>query len=96
MNDGTLCNMLKKMFSCKTILTVHYAEWAFPLFGNKKRFLEIVSTPPEKLYSAQEKNIASGKASAESLLHAADHIITVARHEADTLQQIYRVDKFRF
>lgn len=93
MNDDMLCNTLKKTFSCKTILTVHYAEWAFPLFGNKKRFLEILSTPPDKLSSQQEKNIVAGKASAESLLHTADHIITVARHEAETLQQVYRVEK---
>lgn len=91
MHDQVLCRLLKKIFACRVILTVHYAEWAFPLFGNKKRFLEILSTPHEKLSTPQEKDILAGKESTARFLADCDHIIVVACHEAQTLKEIYGV-----
>ena len=93
MGDEKLCKLLKQTFKCKVMITVHYAEWAFPLFGNKQRFKEIINKSPDDLNSVMEKNIYYGKSHTEEFLKSCDKIITIARHEVDTLHEVYNIDK---
>lgn len=39
-----LVEELKKIFDCKIILTVHYLDWCFRLFGSLERFRKILET----------------------------------------------------
>lgn len=91
MNDGVLCEQLRKAFNGIIVLTVHYMEWAFSLYGNKDRFLEVVKKTENQIETAEEKNIHQNKRGTERLLNNCERIIAVARHEWNTLQEVYQI-----
>ena len=39
---SVLVTELKKAFDCKVILTIHYFDWCFNLFGNYTRFKKVI------------------------------------------------------
>lgn len=91
MLDVQYCRAFRKYYKCKIIFTIHYAEWAFPLFGNKNRYKEIINTPLSLLDNKTHKDILNSKHTTEAFLKACDKVITIASHEAETINELYDI-----
>lgn len=91
MTNPALVSILKKMFKCKVITTVHYTTWSFSLSGNQKRLESILSgnkTKPDNF----EKQIRKDVRADQRMLEKSDRFICVAQHTLDNFRNIYDMD----
>lgn len=83
---------LKKAFDCRIVLTVHYLDWCFRLFGDLKRFREIIETYPivqNKKVIERIKEITQGE---KEIFQIVDHIICLSTITRQILQDDYRIN----
>lgn len=91
MTNPALVSILKKMFKCKVITTVHYTNWNFLLSGNQKRLQSILSenkTKPDNF----EKQIRKDVRADQRMLEKSDRFICVAQHTLDSFRNICDID----
>lgn len=91
MTNPALVSILKKMFKCKIIMTVHYTNWGFSLSGNQKRLKSILSenkTKPDNLEKQIRKDVRADK----RMLEKSDRFICVAQHTLDNFKNICKID----
>lgn len=87
MTNPELVFILKKMFRCKVITTVHYTNWSFSLLGDRERLKSILSghsTKPGDLEKEIRKDIKSDK----KMLEKSDRFICVAQHTMNSFRDI--------
>lgn len=91
MTNPTFVSILKKMFKCKIITTVHYTNWSFSLLGNQKLLQSIVSrnkTKPDNFEKQIRKDLRADK----RMLEKSDRFICVAQHTLDSFKSISNLD----
>lgn len=91
MTQPTLVSILKRMFRCKIITTVHYTNWSFSLLGNQRWLQSILSvnkTRPSNFEKQIKKDIKEDK----RMLEKSDRFICVAQHTLDNLKNICNID----
>lgn len=81
-NQYSLVSELKRLYKCHVILTVHYLEWIFKLYGDKKELLKLLNLPLEELNKEQEYLINSFR-SEQALFAMCDRVIAIANHSAE-------------
>ena len=84
-----LTEELKKAFDCKVVVTVHYLNWCFSLFGNRTRFRRILA--PE--VTDDEKAIEVSYRDEKELFTKVDHIICLSENTRDILQDDYQINQ---
>ena len=84
-----LVSILKKMFKCKVITTVHYTNWSFALLGNQQKLREILT---KRKLDCSEKNIRKGIKVDKKMLGKSDSFICVAQHTLDSFNDICGID----
>jgi glycosyltransferase len=89
MTNPDLVSILKKMFKCKVITTVHYTNWSFALLGNQQKLREIQI---KKKLNPQEKNILKDIKADKKMLEKSDSFICVAQHTFDSFKDICGID----
>ena len=89
MTNPDLVSMLKKMFKCKVITTVHYTNWSFVLLGNQQKLKEILT---KKKLDHNEKNIRKDIKADKKMLEKSDSFICVAQHTFDSFKDICGID----
>lgn len=91
MTNPALVSILKKMFKCKIITTVHYTNWSFSLLGNQRRLQSILSgnkTKPDNFEKQIKKDVRADK----KMLEKSDRFICVAQHTLDSFSTICDID----
>ena len=89
MTTPYLVSILKKMFKCKVITTVHYTNWSFVLLGNQQKLKEILT---KKKLDHNEKNIQKDIKADKKMLEKSDRFICVAQHTLDSFKNVYGID----
>ena len=89
MTNPDLVSILKKMFKCKVITTVHYTNWSFALLGNQEKLKEILT---KKKLDNNEKNIRKDIKADKKMLEKSDSFICVAQHTFDSFKDICGID----
>jgi glycosyltransferase len=85
MENPTFVRQLKKMFHCKTVLTVHYTDWSLTLNGDFRRAKRLLnSKPTDPLEREVVKNLKNDLA----LLKAVDKTVFIAAHTRNTYNQL--------
>ncbi|MDR3258168.1 MAG: TIGR04157 family glycosyltransferase [Fusobacteriaceae bacterium] len=92
MDNEFLAIWLKKIFKCKVILTTHYTEWSFILFGDYKKLHDIVKKS-DKESNFIVKKILTHIDKEKKLSEACDHLICPAHHTSIYLREILSVDQ---
>lgn len=92
MSDGEFAALLKKRFSGKVILTVHYKNWAFSLAGDTE-LLKTVLNKKKRERSKFEKSIVEEFDDEKVFMQKyCDKVIAIANHSYITLSSIYGID----
>lgn len=91
MTNPALVSILKKMFKCKIITTVHYTNWSFSLLGNQKRLKSILSENNSKPDNF-EKQIRKHVKADQMMLGKSDRFICIAQHTLDSFRNICDID----
>ena len=89
MANPNLVVMLKKMFKCKIITTIHYANWSFALQGNQEKLIELLT---KKKLDSKEKAIVKEIKADKKMLEKSDCFICVAQHALDSFRDVYTLD----
>ena len=89
MTNPDLVSILKKMFKCKVIITVHYTNWSFALLGHQEKLKEILT---KKKLDSNEKNIRKDIKADKKMLEKSDSFICVAQHTFDSFKDICGID----
>jgi len=89
MTNPDIVSILKKMFKCKVITTVHYTNWSFALLGNQEKLKDILT---KKQLNSNEKGIKRGIKADKKMLEKSDSFICVAQHTLDSFQDICGID----
>jgi glycosyltransferase len=92
MNYEHLVKELKKAFRCKVILTVHYTNWSFDLFGNYKILLKTLNAKKKDL-SDFEKRIVNSFMEDVRMINRCDRLICVARHSLDSFTENSNINR---
>ena len=88
MRMADLAIALKAKFPlAKILVTVHYTEWSFLLFGDKKKLQEMLSYPEK----TENKPICKCVELEKLLLDVCDQVIAIARHSYNDLVHIYGI-----
>lgn len=83
---------LKAKFPYSRILmTVHYTNWCFVLFGDRDKLRKILNHPENKENIHLLKNIESEKL----LLSTCDLVIGISKHSYEDLRNIYKIPKHK-
>lgn len=83
---------LKKAFDCRIVLTVHYLDWCFRLFGDLKRFREIIETYPIMQNRKVIERIKEMTQGEKEIFQIVDHIICLSTITRQILQDDYRIN----
>jgi glycosyltransferase len=89
MTNPGLVSILKKMFKCKVITTVHYTNWSFALLGNQQKLQNILT---KKTLNPREKSILKDIKADKEMLEKNDSFICVAQHTFDSFKDICGID----
>lgn len=81
---------LKKHFTGKVILTIHYLEWALELYGDTAQMKPIKMMDPADL-NPDQKRLRDYYETDKKLLDLCDHIIALSAHSTETLQGLYEI-----
>ncbi len=79
---------LKKAFDCKVILTIHYFDWCFNLFGNYTRFKKVMENDLHDDEIEKLKNIFLKEK--ETFLNV-DHIICLSNNTKQDLLDNFKI-----
>jgi len=84
-----LITKLKKTFSCKIILTVHFTDWSFLLTGNfRKLKLLLDKVQKKQAISQYEKGVIDTIQSDKTIFQQTDLILFIAQHTVKTYSQL--------
>ena len=89
MTNPDLVSILKKMFKCKVITTVHYTNWSFALLGNQEKLKEILT---KKELVDKEKSIRKDIKADKRMLEKSDRFICVGQHTLESFNDICEID----
>ncbi|MDR2913993.1 MAG: TIGR04157 family glycosyltransferase [Tannerella sp.] len=84
-----LSENLRRFFSCKIILTIHYLDWGFRLSGNTVRFRQILVVQETDQADEFNKSIIESYRKEKELFEMVDHIICLSRNTQQILQNDY-------
>ena len=85
MTNPEFVSILKKLFKCKVITTVHYTNWSLSLLGNQNRLKSILSGSTAGL-NQSEKQIRKDVMGDKKMLEKSDRFICVAQHTLNSLK----------
>lgn len=91
MTNHELIPILRKMFNCKIIITIHYLNWNFAISGDIKKLNSILSIKDQEPTDF-ERQIMDNIESNKKMLEESDLFITVAQHTLETLKNICNID----
>ncbi len=87
---GAMAELLKKHYSCRIIMTVHYMNWCFDLHGDINKLKEVLSDPANeqesRIYESVEEEISF-------ISECCDQVVAISQHSYNTLHDIYRIAK---
>ncbi|MDR0286306.1 MAG: glycosyltransferase, partial [Clostridiales bacterium] len=92
LDQYVLIKSIKKMFSGKIVLTVHYTDWSLNLLGDKKHLDYILHQPADQLDS-MDKLITGLVERDKKTLQLCNQVICIARHSYDYIIDILKVEK---
>lgn len=95
MSQSTLAVWIKKIFSGKSILTVHYTDWSLGLLGDKNRLKEVLFGAKKDIVKIEEKRIVESIQRDRKVVQACDQIICIANHSYDSLKEFAQIDEDR-
>lgn len=81
--------LLRKMFNCKILVTVHYTNWGISLMGNLKQLKTILN---KKNLNNFERNIVNHIELDKYILDKSDLFISVANHTMNTYRDLCKID----
>lgn len=92
--DFQLISTLQSVLNAKIILTYHFSDWSFLLYGNFNQLLKIIHKRQDQR-TAFENTIYNSICQTRETLNQVDHIICIAQHSQQTLQYLFkpRTDK---
>ena len=82
---------LKKSFNCKIIITIHYIEWCFKLFGNVSNFRHILTLQEISQINELQKIVIKLYKKEKEFFLKADHIICLSENTLQILQDDYQI-----
>ncbi|MDR2147026.1 MAG: TIGR04157 family glycosyltransferase [Tannerella sp.] len=91
MYGQSFAEILRETFKEKVILTVHYFDWSFSLFGNVSRFRHIISQKQEE--NTFEKNINESYLRDKKLFDAVDRIICLSEKTRQIMEEDYKIER---
>lgn len=91
-NQYSLGYELKRLYTCCVVLTVHYLEWIFKLYGDKQEMLKLLDIPVGELNKEQRFLVDSFR-SEQALFSLCDRVIAIANHSAEKLNTLYGVSQ---
>jgi len=86
-NDD-LAMQLKQQFKAKIILTAHYTNWSFMLFGDRVRLKRILKGSKESSAEGVKAMVENEK----KLFEQCDKVICIAHHTYNTFIEDYKID----
>lgn len=89
-NSEKLVSRLKDVFSCRTIVTVHYSEWGSLLLGNIQRLNQILSREQSDDF---EKSVAESLKLEQTFYSQIDKVISLTENMKDILMKHYLLDE---
>lgn len=87
LDQYVLIELIKKMFSGKVVLTIHYTDWSFHLLGDKKR-LKYILRQPANCLSSMDKLIMHFIERDKKTIQLCDEVICIASHSYDYIVNI--------
>ena len=84
---------LKQYFGGYVVTVVHYTEWSFRLYGNKRKFEKILNKNGIGLTRYEDLITRFYIRERDLLQTYSDHIIAISQHSLDDLLNYYEVDK---
>lgn len=86
-----LAIMLKLNYpNTKNLLTVHYTDWSFALFGDRIKLQKVLNNPKEdNISDSIYKSIENGR----KQLQCCDLTIAIAKHSYEDLLNLYKIPK---
>lgn len=85
---SVLVTELKKAFDCKVILTIHYFDWCFNLFGNYTRFKKVIEND---LHNDEIERIKNIFLKEKETFFNVDHIICLSNNTKRELLENYKI-----
>lgn len=81
--------LIKERLGARIIFTVHYMEWSFRLYGNRKELETILE---KENHTIEEISIVATFEKEKCFLNdCCDQVIAIARHSYDILHQLYKI-----
>lgn len=88
MHGYELATLLRTKLKAIIVLTVHYMDWSFELLGNRQELERMLSNPMNK----KEENVKLSFVKERTFMQdCCDHIIAIARHSYQTLNELYKI-----
>lgn len=82
-----LAMRIKNSIDCAIILTVHYMNWSFELFGDVDKLKKILENP----LTSKDEIIKESFYIEKYFMHScADYVIAIAKHSYDTITSLYQ------
>lgn len=91
LKSNLLAEKLKKNYGGCVVLTLHYTQWSFDLYGDKKLLKRALENPDAIRHRSMLDVINSFNLEKE-LFGYCDRIIGVSRHSVDDLKELYNVE----
>ena len=94
-NNIYLAKKLKEIFGCPILFTLHYTEWSYYFWGDRKKLNNLIVRKDSNCkLSGEEIDITEALCRETSLFHNyCDKIIAISRHSFRDLTSIYKVPK---
>lgn len=91
LKSNLLAEKLKKIHGGCVVLTLHYTQWSFDLYGDKKLLKRALENPDAIRHRSMLDVINSFNIEKE-LFGYCDRIIGVSKHSVDDLKELYNVE----
>jgi glycosyltransferase len=83
-------SLIKKMFSGKIVLTVHYTNWSFKLLGDRNHLNNILSKPEDQL-TPFDKMVLQFVERDKKTVSLCDQVICIAQHSYEYILKITKM-----
>jgi glycosyltransferase len=93
MGNEYLAIELKKWFRGKILLTVHYTDWSFVLWGDKIQLRKILKSENEEIGEPDAESIKKSIEKDRKIIEFCDKIICIAQHSYNDVKEIYHADE---
>lgn len=90
-SGNSLVRYLKKLFKCRIVLTLHYANWNFDLLGNEKKLKRVLFEPKNRLTDAEKKTRKEYQDD-QKMIRQCHKVVFVARHSLEAFSKYAKID----